>query len=478
MTLPHTVVPPRLEPQLEAVLAELDLPGDFSPEVRADAERSAASPDLPETDWTDLPFVTVDPPGSTDLDQAMHLERRRDGYRVRYAIADVSAFVRPGSPVDAEARRRGQTVYAPHRRVPLHPAVLSDGAASLLPGQSRPAFVWVVDLDAAGSPVAVDVRRAMVRSRARHTYAELQAAQDAGAVPDPFVLLPEIGRALVAREQARGGASLQIPDQEVEEVDGVLVLRYRPHSEVEDWNAQISLLTGMVAAELMLEGGVGVLRTMPAPAERAAGRFRRQAAALGAPWQGGQALGDFLRGLDPSDPRQLAVLYESAALFRGAGYTPFDGTAPEQVVQAAVAAAYCHVTAPLRRLVDRFALVVCESLARGAEVPGWVREALPGLPEVMSASDRLAGAVERASVELVEAAVLEPRLGEVFAAVVVDLPERRGDGPAPTGGTVQLEDPAVLARCEGNLELGARVQVRLTTADPATRTTTFSLVPG
>ncbi len=478
MTHPQTILPARLEAPLEALMTELGTPGEFAPDVVADAERSVAEPDLPDTDWTDVPFVTIDPPESMDLDQALHLERRENGFRVRYAIADVAAFVRPGSPVDEEARRRGQTLYAPHRRIPLHPPVLSEGSASLLPGEVRPAYVWVIDLDADAETVAVDVRRAMVRSRERYSYQMVQADHDAGEMPEPFALLPEVGRALVAQEQSRGGAALEIPDQEVRELDGGFELRYRPKSDVEDWNAHLSLLTGMAAADLMLAGGVGILRTMPAPDERTTARFRRQAKALGAPWVAEQSLGDFLRSLDPGDPQQLAVLHESAALFRGAGYTPFEGAVPEQVVQSAVAAEYAHVTAPLRRLVDRFGLVVCDAMCRDTEVPDWVRQALPQLPEIMAASDRLAGTLERQTVGMVEAAVLETRVGEVFDAVVVDLDEKRqGDGPNGNGGgEVQLQDPAVTAPCSGDLRLGAQVRVRLEEADVASRRVRFTVV--
>ena len=93
---------------------------------------------------------------------------------------------------------------------------------------------------------------------------------------------------------------------------------------------------------------------------------------------------------------------------------------PEQLEHAAVAYAYAHVTAPLRRLVDRFGLVVREALSRGAEVPEWVREALPTLPEIMAASDRRAGAVGGCA-DAVEAAVLRDRVGDTFPASVVDL---------------------------------------------------------
>ncbi len=462
---------PVLEEALGAVRRELDLPDGFDAAVLAEAERAAGTPTAPDHDWTDVAFVTVDPPGATDLDQGVHLERSGDGYRVRYAIADVAAFVTPGGLVDAEARRRGQTLYLPDSRVPLHPPVLSERAASLLPDVDRPAYVWVIDLDSDGETTAVDVVRAMVRSRAQLTYDEVQADAGAGKPPEPLALLDEIGRKRVALEHARGGASLAIPDQEVVETAAGYELRFRPPVPAEDWNAQISLLTGMAAADLMLAGEVGILRTMPGPDPRTIARFHRQADALGAHWSAETPYGDFLRSLDPTEPRQLALLHASATLFRGAGYTPFDGAVPERVVQAAVGAPYTHVTAPLRRLVDRFALVVCESLCRGREVPDWVRAALPELPALMADSDRRAGTLERASIEAAEAIVLADRVGERFEAVVVDVADDGGSG------LVQLLDPAVLARAQGQVELGSAMTVALEAVDLTTRSVRFVPAP-
>ena len=456
-----------LEAALDAVRRELELPDGFDADVLAEAERSARSPQASDHDWTDIDFVTVDPPGATDLDQAMHLERRGSGYRVRYAIADVPAFVTAGGLVDAEARRRGQTLYAPDSRVPLHPPVLSEDAASLLSDVVRPAFVWVMDLDDDGETVAVDVVRAAVRSRAQLDYSGLQADVDAGRPPAPLALLEEIGRKRIELEHARAGASLAIPDQEVVETPAGYELRFRPPVPAEDWNAQISLLTGMAAADLMLAGEVGILRTMPGPDPRTIARFHRQADALGAHWQAETPYGDFLRSLDPTQPKQLALLHASATLFRGAGYTPFDGAVPERVLQAAVGAPYAHVTAPLRRLVDRFALVVCESLCRGREIPDWVRTALPELPALMGDSDRRAGALERASLDAAEAIVLADRVGQQFEAVVVDVAD---DGDS---ALVQLLDPAVLAKADGRLQLGAAVTVVLDAVDPEKRTARF-----
>jgi len=466
------VHPGELENAFDRIRTELKVPDTFAPEVLAEAESAATQPRLPDRDETAAPFLTIDPPGSRDLDQAMLIERSGGGYRLRYAIADVPAFVIPGGAVDTEARRRGQTVYAPDRRTPLHPERLGEDAASLLPGRPRPAYVWDIVLDADGEETSVDLYRAMIASHDRLDYAQVQAAIDGGTADERLTLLADVGKLRIDLERARGGASLPMPEQEVtRDADGRYLLAFRPPVPAEDWNAQVSLLTGMAAAQIMLHGGIGILRTMPEPEAGPVNRFRRQARALGVVWPAESLYGEFLRSLDRNNPRHLALVHEATALFRGAGYTPFDdGEVPDATGHAAVAAPYAHVTAPLRRLVDRFGLVVCEALCRGVDVPDWAKQALPALPEVMAASDRLANAVERACTDVVEAASLQGRIGDTFAASVVDT--------SPRGALVQVSEPAILAPCDGPAQLGAEVRARLVTADVTTRTVRFTVDVG
>ncbi|GAB3079954.1 RNB domain-containing ribonuclease [Pedococcus soli] len=459
-----------LQARFDAVRAENAVPKEFPPQVQAEAEQVAAAPDLPERDETGVAFCTIDPPGSMDLDQALHIEREGEGYRVRYAIADVPAFVRAGGAIDAETRRRGQTIYAPDHRTPLHPPVVSEGAASLLPDQVRPAFVWDLRLGADGTTTLTSLYRAMVRSTDRYDYDHVQQAVDAGGADERLELLKEVGTRRLELERQRGGASLPMPEQEVtEDANGHYRTHFRPPLAAEDWNAQISLMTGMAAADLMLGAKVGILRTMPAPDDGAVARFRHASRALGVEWRKDVPYGEFLRTLDRTDPRHLALIHEATALFRGAGYTPFDGTVPADPQHSAVAAAYAHVTAPLRRLVDRFGLAICEAISAGTEVPGWAREALASLPEVMAASDKVAGAVERGCADAVEAASLEDRVGEVFDAMVVD---QRDKGRL----VVQVDEPAVLANATGDHALGTRVKIRLTEANISTSTVRFDIV--
>ncbi|HKQ42910.1 MAG TPA: ribonuclease catalytic domain-containing protein, partial [Pseudonocardia sp.] len=134
-------------PDFAAVRAEFALPTGFPAAVLAEAAEAAARAATGDgrVDATDIELVTIDPPGAKDLDQALGITRRGDGFRVHYAIADLGAVVAPGGAIDAEVRKRGQTVYLPDGSVPLHPPVLSEGASSLLPDGPRAAVLWTID---------------------------------------------------------------------------------------------------------------------------------------------------------------------------------------------------------------------------------------------------------------------------------------------------------------------------------------------
>ena len=108
-----------------AIQAEMEVSPDFPPEVEEAAAQAAAAPRLPDLDRTDIPFVTIDPASSMDLDQALHIERDGAGYVFRYDIADLAAFITPGDTFDAVANRRGETLYGADSNVPMHPKVIS-----------------------------------------------------------------------------------------------------------------------------------------------------------------------------------------------------------------------------------------------------------------------------------------------------------------------------------------------------------------
>ncbi|WP_311359498.1 RNB domain-containing ribonuclease [Actinomyces oris] len=536
----YTAPPAEVARTLDALRAHYEVPAAFPPDALAEAEAAAGAwaQDGPARlladgarDARDLELVTIDPPGSMDLDQAVLLERlpgQTDqagaaagevgdvpepsaAYRVHYAIASLATFVTPGGALDAELRRRGETIYAPDAATPLHPEVLSHGAASLLQDAERPACLWTIDLDERGEVVSARVERALVRSRARLSYAQVQAAINGqSALPqeaptDLPELLAEIGCLRLEREAARGGISMTTPEQVVEvteaaEATGVAGeaspsgdaepaesaerpgpagyrLAYRVPVPAEQYNAQISLLTGMCAARIMVECGVGILRTLPPARPEDYARLRRVAAALGIDWPAAQPYPELVRGLDHAIPAHAAFMEQAMSLFRGSGYLAFgvggvgvpaddEAADSEEAVHSAIAARYAHVTAPLRRLVDRYGEEVCIAACAQEPVPEWVLQALPDLPGVMEQTGKRARAIGRGALTALEALVLRGHEGEVFDGVITSERDGRGE--------LVLAEPAVVTEIragkkalDGGLPVGERVRVRLLSADPA-----------
>jgi exoribonuclease R len=471
-----------LAPVLQAVRAELGVPAGFPVDVQAEAVAvAAAGPQPPPggdppVDRRDLALVSIDPRGSRDLDQAFAAQRRPGGgFRVWYAIADVASFVVAGGALDGEARARGVTLYQPDQRTPLYPHELGEGAASLLPDEDRPSLLWEIDLDGDGSVVGDPrLERAFVRNRRALNYPDVQAALDSGTAEEPLVLLREIGRARQAQEAARAGIDLRVPTQEVVLTEGRVELRFAAPLPVEGWNAQISLLAGVTAASIMLDGGIGLLRTLPAPEPAALDELRHRAEALGVAWpvgagDGPHAYAALVRSLDPATVEGAVLLRAGARVLRGAGYEAFDGAPPEHPVHAAVGLPYAHVTAPLRRLADRYANEVVLALLAGRRPPDWVCDALGLLPGLMATARRRERELDNATVDAAETLVLSSRVGERFPAIViaVDRDGRRR--------TVQLREPAVVGPLvDSTAPPGAPVPVVLRAADLATRTVTFA----
>lgn len=446
---------------------DLEIPGPFGPEVLAEARevaRSGPIDHLERADLTRLPFVTIDPVGATDLDQAVFIERGGSGFRVWYAIADVGAWVRPGGAIDSAAQQRGQTYYAPTWRVPLHPPVLSEDAASLLAdGTARPALTWRIELDADGVVRDVEVQRAWVRSRAQLSYAGVQAELDAGSASEALQLLRTVGLLRQQVEIDRGGVSLNLPEQEVVTGNGSWHLRFRRALPVEGWNAQVSLLTGISAANLMIEAGVGVLRTLPPARKHDVEVLRRVAKSLGLAWPATLGYPEFVRSLDPADPDGQAMLNACTTLFRGAGYTVIDPFQQGQLaVHAALSTPYAHATAPLRRLVDRYVGALCVEVSAGRPAPQWVLAGLAELPVQMAQSDQRAKRFERGIIDRVEALILQGREGDRFEGTIIDLDDR-----GRARGVASIPRVAVEAPVEGpGLVLGEQRCLQVVSADP------------
>jgi exoribonuclease R len=471
---------------LARIRAEFQVPAAFPPEVLAAAASAAARAPAAHVDRTSTPFVTLDPAASVDLDQAFAIERSGADLILHYAIADVAWFVEPtggagagspdgAGPVDAEAWRRGETLYLPDGRAGLYPPVLSEGAASLLPDGPRPAILFATRIAPDGEVRLEGTERAIVRSRAKLAY---DAVRDEDLPPD----FAELAERIAAAEARRGASRVDPPEQEVRksspgfpgEGDRAqrgggdhFELAFRPLLESERRNAAMSLATNLAVAQLLLAHHTGLFRVMAEPDDFSIARLRRTAQAFALDWPAAVPLADFERTLDPIDPRQAAFMHAIRRAGAGAGYAPFrDGIVPWH---AAVAAPYVHATAPLRRLADRYVVMAALAVANGRPVPLEIEQAFARLPKVMARADAKAGQIERAVVDLAEAVMLQSREGEVFAAIVTDEDER--------GVRMQLRDLPIVTRIIAHrVDPGDELRVRLTKADPETRNVTFERI--
>ncbi len=445
---------------LAAIRTQFQVPQGFAQAVLDAASAAAGRRPGEHVDRTALPFVTLDPASSTDLDQAFTIERAGADLLLRYAIADVAWFVTEGDPLDAEAWKRGTTTYLPDGKASLYPPVLSERAASLLPtGGPRPAVVLSVRVAPDGAVRLDGVERALIQSRAKLAY---ETARDED-LPDGFA---DLAMRIAAAEAARGAARVDPPEQEVEvDAAGRFTLRFRPQLLAERRNAALSLAANLAVADALQAAHTGLFRVMPAPAPQAEERLRRTADAFHLAWPAQVPLAVFERGLDPRDPPSAAFLLAVRRAGNGASYVPYR----QDVVpwHAAMAATYAHATAPLRRLADRYVLQAVLAIANGRTVPETVIAAFERLPGAMAKAEARDVQIERAVIDLAEVALLAGHEGRAFAATVTDVAEN--------GARIQLHDLPVVARTRAPGVLpGARIRVRLDAADPVQRRLEFT----
>ncbi len=293
---------------LRALLEAEGLDPSFPAPCEAEAAAAVASPGLDDPQLEDhdaIPYVTIDGPGTRDLDQALHLERHGDGFRVRYAIADAAYYVRPGSALFAEALRRGASYYLPGLSVPMLPRALSEGAVSLNPDGPRRALVFQLDLDRDGKLVASQFVRARIRSRAKLTFDGVQALLDDPAssplrpteYAESLLLLPVVG-ALREREAAARQV-IRFHRRELRiGVEGELwVATEAIRPEVERYNEHLSLLCNAAGGTLLCAAigdalppaAQAIYRVHPAPAPERLAELEAQIAEVIA-----------IHGLDPA----------------------------------------------------------------------------------------------------------------------------------------------------------------------------------
>ena len=465
-----------LDAGLAAVRGANAVPASFSDRLLDEASAVAARTIDPvgRTDLTGVAFATLDPATSTDLDQAFALDREGDTFVLRYAIADVGAFVLRGSALETEAWARASTLYLPDAKVPQYPASLSEGGASLLPNVDRPAIVMTVVLGTDLVPRLRSVERSVVRSRAKLAYET--------ATPDQVhPLLAAFAARMDESDQARGAERVQRPEQEIvhdPDAPGQLRLMFRAMTASEEANSAMSLAANLALGSMFISRGLGLFRDLDDPSRRDVTSLRRTARALGLAWADDEPLRALLVRLHPDRPADASFSIAVRRAGGGAQYRFYRSDTsgamrsegktdtPDGPWHAAMGAPYVHATAPLRRLADRYVLDLAVALHAGTDVDSVV-EPLTRLPPVMDAIGIRASKIDRACIDLVEAVVMVGREGEVFDGVVVE--------SDPEHAVVHLVAEGIRVRLPlaGRVP-GDAVKLRLDAANPAKGSVTFS----
>jgi VacB/RNase II family 3'-5' exoribonuclease len=452
-----------------SIIEQFDLPLKFPEAVLLAADHSvAAQENKNQSSWqqhrqdlTDLPFVTLDPASSTDLDQAFTLKREGKNIILYYALADVSAFVPADGVLEAEAWNRGLTIYGVADKLPLYPKAISQHAASLLPDGPRPAVLVVVVIDPNGGLKLRSVDRIICKSRAKLAYDKV----DLSTLP----YLEEFATRMWEAETERGAIRVDFPQQEVvtdPSAPGGVRLELRVRLQSELVNSALSLAVNMAIGTLLRDTRIGLFRVMDDPDPKALAMLRRAARALHIVWDRTETLRDLQKRMDTGNAVHQKFLVDARRAGGRAYYALYSGD--KIPWHSAIAATYAHATAPMRRLADRYVLDLTCHVANGRSVPDELANKLEQLPKIMEHCEGRAANVDRAVIDLLEAVSLQHRIGDILEAEIVDA----------DNSIVQTFDSAIRHRASNlsGVENGDMVRVRIDGADPANRTIRLTAV--
>lgn len=417
--------------QILAVARLFDLPREFPEDVRRAAEQAEQGLDAralsTREDLRERLTVTIDPPDARDFDDAISIERDAHGWELGVHIADVTHFVEPGGPVDAEARRRGTSVYFPGFVVPMLPEALANGACSLQPGKERLTRSVFIRYDRSARVVSARFSATVIRSSARLTYeqATRAIAGDCPEVaPDVVDLLrrgDRLARLILKRRTAAGMISLDLPEIE---------LRFDAQGRVCGVEPAEKSFSHRIIEMFMIEANEAVSRALDAAGVE---HLRRVHPDPGPESAAGLARLFEAAGRKPPATTDRGVLLALLAAVQGLPVEPVVHLhllrslaqaeySPRAIGHFALASEhYCHFTSPIRRYPD---LLNHRRLARLMDAAP-VRPAAPLGPDdlaelgaVCSRAERLAQDAERAAEQALLLQLMKSHVGETFDGMV------------------------------------------------------------
>ncbi len=475
------------------------IPVSFPDAARKQAEAATVAPLGKRDDLRSVPLVTIDGEDARDFDDAVFVEpdddpKNADGHKIIVAIADVGWYVRPGDDLDKSAFERGNSVYFPDRVVPMLPEELSNGWCSLRPNEDRPCLVAHLRIDNAGNLLSKRFKRAMMRSHARLTYNQVQAANDGNPDAMTAPLMDEVitplydaYAVLLAAREARGALELDLPERRVILDDNGSIARVEPRERLNSHKLieEFMVLANVAAAEFLEEKNRPCMyRVHDEPSLTKVEALSEVLQSIGIRFDKGQTL----------SPKRFNDILERAAdkpysqmmndvILRSQSQAKYE---PNNIGHFGLALRrYCHFTSPIRRYSD---LLVHRALIRGMTPSAGALPEEHGdfvkIGEHLCVTERRAQVAERDAMDRYAADYLKDRVGAQFGARIsgvsrfglfVNIDDIGADGLVPIRSLpddyyVHDEDRHVLTGRSNKLEfrLGDRVDVNLVEATPVT----------
>ncbi|HHB83681.1 MAG TPA: ribonuclease R, partial [Devosia sp.] len=489
-------------------LHNLEIPYRFPPDVINAAKTAKPATIKGREDWRNIEFVTIDPASAKDHDDAVFAKPDPDkknpgGHIVYVAIADVAAYVTPGSALDKEAYLRGNSVYFPDRVVPMLPERISNDLCSLREGEDRPALAVRMVIDAQGNKISHTFHRVMMRIAVGLSYTQAQASFDGypeakAAQFSDTVLLPlwDAYRAMAKARDKRGPLDLDLPERKIVlkkdgQVDRVFVPERREANRLIE---ELMVGANVCAAETLEQNKTPLIyrvHDQPGPEKLL-------------------ALKDFLGSLDVKFSTSAAI---KPAHFNQILHKAKDTEKSTQVSEMILRsqaqaeynpvnyghfglnlARYAHFTSPIRRYAD---LIVHRALISALEMgkDGLADKDPQRLVEVaqhISGTERRAMAAERQTVDRLIAHFLSDSVGANFAGKIsgvtksglfVQLDETGADGfiPASTLGRdyfhhIEEQQAMIGERTGERFRLGDNVRVKLVETAPMAGSMRFEMI--